>query len=137
MGLILDSSVLIAAERQGRTVYGMLVDISRSQKDTEIGISVITVAELAHGVVRAETPQTRGKRLRFIQELASAVPVYAVTGAIAFRAGLIDGENQIKGVRLPSSDLLIGVTALELGFAVGTSNLRHLQLVPNLSITQL
>jgi hypothetical protein len=35
------------------------------------------------------------------------------------------------------SDLLIGVTALELGFGVGTSNLRHFRLVPGLSIVQL
>jgi tRNA(fMet)-specific endonuclease VapC len=137
MGLILDSSVLIAAERQGQSVYAMLSDIGRSQKDIEVGISVITVTELAHGAARAETPQRREKRLRFIQDLASAVPVYPVTGSIAFRAGLVDGRSQAKGVRLPLSDLLIGVTALELGFGVGTSNLRLFRLVPGLSITQL
>ena len=137
MGLILDSSVLIAAERQGQTVYAMLSDIGRSQNDIEVGISVITVTELAHGAARAESPQRREKRLRFIQDLASAVPIYPVTGSIAFRAGLVDGRSQAKGVRLPLSDLLIGVTALELGFGVGTSNLRHFRLVPGLSIVQL
>ena len=137
MGLILDSSVLITAERQGRTVREMLTEISRSQKDIEVGISVITVAELAHGVARAESSQRKERRLRFIHELASAVPIYPVTGNIAFRAGMIDGNNQAKGVRLPLSDLLIGVTALEFGFGVGTSNLRHFRLVPGLSITQL
>lgn len=137
MGLILDSSVFITVERQGRTVHEMLNEIEQSQKDIEIGISVITVAELAHGVARAESPQRKQRRLRFIQELASGVPVHPVTASIAFRAGLIDGECQAKGVRLPLSDLLIGVTALELGFGVGTSNLRHFQLVPGLSVTQL
>jgi tRNA(fMet)-specific endonuclease VapC len=137
MRLILDSSVLIAAERQGQTVHAMLSDIGRSQKDIEVGISVITVTELAHGAARAESPQRRGKRLRFIQDLASAVPIYPVTGLIAFRAGLVDGVSQANGVRLPLSDLLIGVTALELGFGVGTSNLRHFRLVPGLSIVQL
>lgn len=38
--------------------------------------------------------------------------------------GQIDGENQAKGVRLPLSDLLIGVMALELGYSVATGNLR-------------
>ena len=137
MGLILDSSVLIAGERQGQSVREMLMAIGRSQKDTHIGISVITIAELAHGAARAETSSRKERRLRFIQDLASAVPVYAVTAAIAFHAGLIDGENQAKGVRLPLSDLLIGVTALELGFGVGTTNLRHFRLVPGLSVTQL
>jgi len=137
MGLVLDSSVLIAAERQEQPVRQMLVDIARSQGDIEVATSVITIVELAHGAARAETAQRREKRLRFIQELASAVPVYPVTASVALRAGLIDGVNQAKGVRLPLSDLLIGVTALELGYGVGTSNLRHFRLVPGLAITQL
>lgn len=70
-------------------------------------------------------------------KLASAVPVYPVTASVALRAGLIDGVNQAKGVRLPLSDLLIGMTALELGYGVATSNLRHFRLVPGLAITQL
>ena len=40
---------------------------------------------------------------------------------VALRTGPIDGENQAKGVRLPLSDLLIGVTALELGYSIGTA----------------
>ena len=47
-----------------------------------------------------------------------------------------DGENQAKGVRLPLSDLLIGVTALELGYSVATGNLRHFQMIPGLSVVQ-
>ena len=115
----------------------MLVEFGRSQEDIQIGVSVISITELAHSVVRADTRQRKEKRLRFIQELVSAIPVYPVTGAIAFRAGLIDGETQARGVRLPLSDLLIGVTALELAFGVGTSNLRHFRLVPGLSVTRL
>ncbi|HKW18802.1 MAG TPA: PIN domain-containing protein [Terriglobales bacterium] len=137
MGLILDSSVLVATERQGRTVYAALAEIARSQGDIEVGISAITVVELAHGTARAETSQRKEKRLRFIQEIASAVPIYPVTATIAFRAGLIDGEAHAKGVRVALSDLLIGVTALELGFGVGTGNLRDFGRIPGLSVVQL
>ena len=41
------------------------------------------------------------------------------------------------GVQLAFEDLLIGATALHLGYAVATLNLRHFQKIPNLSITQL
>ena len=51
-----------------------------------------------------------------------------------YRAGKIDGECQSRGIRIPLSDLLIGVTALELGFDVATTNLRHFHLIPGLSI---
>jgi predicted nucleic acid-binding protein len=56
---------------------------------------------------------------------------------IALRVGQIDGENQAKGIRIPLADLLIGVTALELGYSVATGNLRHFQLIPGLSVMQL
>jgi predicted nucleic acid-binding protein len=34
-------------------------------------------------------------------------------------------------------DLLIGATALHLGYAVATLNIRHFQLIPGLSVVQL
>jgi predicted nucleic acid-binding protein len=51
MGLILDSSVLVAAERKGQNARQMLQSIARKIAETEIGISVITLIELAHGAV--------------------------------------------------------------------------------------
>ena len=137
MGVILDSSVLIAAERQGKNAHRMLADISPRVGDTEVALSVITLLELAHGAVRANTPERRSTREQFIEELLTAMPVYPVTAALALRTGRIDGENQARGVRLPLSDLLIAVTALELGYTVATGNLRHFRVVPGLSVMQL
>lgn len=137
MGLIIDSSVLIKAERQGQNARQMLTAISRTVGNTDIAISVVTLIELAHGAARADTAQRKAKRYQFIQELLMALPIHPVTVPIALRVGQIDGENQAKGVRLPLADLLIGVTALELGYSVATGNLRHFQLVPGLSVTQL
>lgn len=59
MGLILDSSILIAAERQGQNARQMLSGIARAVGNTEIAISVLTLTELAHGAARAETPSTK------------------------------------------------------------------------------
>ena len=137
MGLILDSSVLIKAERQGQNARQMLTAISRTAGNTDIAISVVTLIELAHRAARADTAQRKAKRYQFIQELLMALPIHPVTVPIALRVGQIDGENQAKGVRLPLADLLIGVTAFELGYSVATGNLRHFQLVPDLFVTQL
>jgi len=92
----------------------MLSTISAKTSETEIGISVVTLIELAHGAARADTPDRKAKPRQFIQELQVALPIHLVTAAVAVRAGEIDGENQARGVRLPLSGLLIGVTALEL-----------------------
>jgi predicted nucleic acid-binding protein len=137
MGLILDSSLLITAERQGRNARQILTEIAGRVGVTEIAVSVVTLLELAHGAARADTSVRRAKRQQFIQELVLGLPVHPVTVPIALRAGRIDGENQAKGIRLPLADLLIGVTALELGFGVATANLRHFQLVPGLNVVSL
>ncbi len=114
MGLILDSSVLVAAERQRHNARQMLASIARKIAETEVGISVVTLIELAHGAARADTPERKAKRHKFIEELLTAVPTHPVTVPLALRAGQIDGENQARGIRVPLPDLLIGVTALEL-----------------------
>ena len=137
MGLILDSSLLITAERQGQNARQMLAAISGPTGNTEIAISVVTLIELAHGAARADTPQRKATRHQFIQELLTALPIHPITVPVALRTGQIDGENQAKGVRLPLSDLLIGVTALELGYSVATANLRHFQMIPGLNIVSL
>jgi predicted nucleic acid-binding protein len=137
MGLILDSSLLVAAERQSKNARQMLADIAREVGETEVAISVVTLIELAHGAARAGTPERRAKREQFTRELMSALPIHSVTAPVALRAGQIDGENQARGIRIPLSDLLIGVTALELGFSVATTNVRHFRLVPGLSVVRL
>jgi predicted nucleic acid-binding protein len=137
MGLILDSSVLVAAEREGQNARQMLVSIAQRVAETEIGISVVTLIELAHGAARANTPERKAKRRKFIEELQTAMPIHPVTVPLALRAGKIDGENQSQGVRVALPDLLIGVTALELGYCVGTANLRDFQRVPGLTVVQL
>jgi tRNA(fMet)-specific endonuclease VapC len=137
MGLILDSSVLVAAERQGQNARQMLASLAQRVAETEIGISVVTLIELAHGAARANTPERKAKRQKFIEELQTAMPIHPVTVPLALRTGKIDGENQARGVQVALPDLLIGVTALELGYSVGTANLRDFQRVPGLSVVQL
>jgi predicted nucleic acid-binding protein len=137
MGLILDSSVLITAEREGQNARQILEDISSKTGNTEIAISAVTLIELAHGAARANTEQRKTKRQQFIQELLVALPVHPVTVPIALRTGQMDGENQAKGIRLPLSDLLIGATAMELGYSIATGNLRHFQMISGLTVVRL
>src|ERR1700690_2610572 len=135
-GLILDSSVLITAERAGKNARQMLAEVSAKTGNTEVAISVVTLLELAHGAARADTAQRKSKRRQFIQELLMALPIHPVTVPVALRTGQIDGENQAKGIRLPLTDLLIGVTALELGYSLATGNLRHFQMIPGLPVVK-
>ncbi len=55
----------------------------------------------------------------------------------AERAGRIDGQLGQQGLRVALADLLIGSTALELGYAIVTHNIRHFRLIPGLEVRQI
>jgi predicted nucleic acid-binding protein len=106
VGLILDSSVLIAAARKGRNARQALAEIAVHAAGEDIALSVVTVMELAHGAVRANTPQRKTARQQFIHELMAAIPVHSVSASVALRAGQIDGESAARGVTLPLHTIL-------------------------------
>jgi tRNA(fMet)-specific endonuclease VapC len=137
VGVILDSSIIIAAERRGRTVRQILEQVRLAQGEIDIGVSVVTIAELVHGAYRVQTQEQQDRRLEFVERLSIDVPVYPVTLEIARLAGRIEGQQEAKGVQLAFEDLLIGVTALHLGYNVATLNVRDFQRVPGLSVVQL
>jgi predicted nucleic acid-binding protein len=136
MGLILDSSILIAAERRGDTVENLIEQIIAQVGDQDAALSSVGLTELVHGTYRAQTAAIRLRRQSFIDELLRDLTVYPYTKATALLAGKIDGEQQAHGVTIPFGDLLIGATALELGFPILTVNLRHFRLIPELKILQ-
>lgn len=65
MGVILDTSVLIEAERRK-----FEIDTFTENRDEEIfGLSVISVAELLHGVHRADSTKRRLKRSAYVEKI--------------------------------------------------------------------
>jgi predicted nucleic acid-binding protein len=102
MELILDSSVLIAAERKGSNARRVLSEIAGRAAGEDVAFSVVTLIELAHGAARADTAERKTLRRQFLQELTTALPVHPVTVPVALRAGQIEGESTAKGVLSPS-----------------------------------
>jgi predicted nucleic acid-binding protein len=94
----------------------------------------ITIAEIGHGIYRASTPEMRQQRRRFLDELIATVPVHPMTGATAEIIARIGGEQAAKGKNFPLADLMIVASALALGYAVGTSNVRDFERIPNLTV---
>lgn len=137
LGVVLDSSVLIGAERAKLKTPEVIKTIRSSIGDLPIVISALTVAELGHGIYRAQTPERRQQRRRFLDEIKSQIPIHPVTDATAEIIARIDGEQAAKGINVPLADLIIGACALELGYVIGTSNIRDFSRIPGLDIIQL
>jgi tRNA(fMet)-specific endonuclease VapC len=136
VGLILDSSVVIAAERRGHTIRQILGQFKTGYGEIEIGLSVVTIVELTHGVQRAITDEGRQRRQSFVDELIRDVPVHPVDIEIARLAGRIEGSPAAQGVTIAFEDLLIAATAMQLGCGVATGNFRHFEVVPGLTFVQ-
>jgi tRNA(fMet)-specific endonuclease VapC len=134
MGLILDTTEFILAERAGRTLEQVLSALPASEG---IGVSIITVAELQHGVRRAVTDSQRLPRQRFLDDLMRTVTILPISIAVALRAGDLSAELEMRGGRLPFPDLIIAATAVEYGFGVVTHNARHFNRVPGLQVLTL
>lgn len=133
-GLILDSTILIVAERRGDAVEQVVKRVSASYGNTECALSAISIVELTHGIYRAKADVHRERRRIFVEDICRTLVVHPVTLEIAQLAGRIEGEQAAKGVAIPFEDLIIGATALHLGFDVATLNVKHFLLIPGLNV---
>ena len=137
MGLVLDSGLLIVTERNATPVSTLLATLEQEHGETEIVLSSITVIELEHGLYRAQTAEQAQNRRHFLDTVFAAIPVEPFTKDMARIAAKVDAEARMLGSVIPFADLLIGATALHFGYGVGTRNLRHFRMVPDLPVIQL
>jgi tRNA(fMet)-specific endonuclease VapC len=108
LGLILDTSVLVANERRGRSVLDILRQARALHGEFDVALSAISVVELTHGIYRAKSGADRERRLIFSEEIFHDLLVHPVSLAIAQLAGRIEGEEAAKGITIAFEDLLIG-----------------------------
>jgi len=111
-------------------VWEILERVEAVCGQTAAALSAVTAVELTHGVYRAKTDADRLRRQSFVEEVYRVVAVYPLTLEVARIAGRIHGEQMGRGVSIDFPDLIIGATALHLGFDVATLNVRHFQVSP-------
>jgi predicted nucleic acid-binding protein len=100
-------------------------------------ISAVSVVELEHGFWRAQTPEQSQRRRIYLDEVLIAIKVQPFTTEIAQLAAKIDAQERRTGKVIPFADLQIGVTALYLGSAIATLNVRHFEMIPGLVVHRL
>lgn len=120
MGLILDTSVLIAAERGQLELDRLLASVGVS----ELAIAAITVSELLHGGLRATLPIVGARRRVFIEALLAFTPVAGFGLLEARHHAALWAELAQAGTPVGAHDMIIGATALARGDSVLTLNIR-------------
>ena len=130
MGVIFDTSVLIEAERRKAEID----KLTENREEEIFGISVITVAELLHGLHRADSTKRRLKRSAYVEKIIELFPIYVFETSIARIYAELWSDLSKKGIQIGAHDLIIGSTALSLGFSVATRNMRHFERIEGLKI---
>jgi len=109
---VADTSIFIAQET-GREL-GRLPE--------KIAVSVITVAELELGVLRATDAATRARRLSTLSRVQSIYPLLPVDPEVASCFARIATAERSRGRRLRRHDTWIAATAMKHGAAVVTQD---------------
>ncbi len=129
MGTLIDTSVLIAAERGDADVEKRLVDLD----DEMVEIAAITASELLHGVQRM-TGVRRVRASEFVEGLLRRVPVVAFDLDVARVHAILSADLAAKGISIGAHDLQIAATAVFLGYGVATRDARSFPKIKGLDV---
>jgi len=133
VGVIIDTSLLIACERQAIDLDAFI----QGRRQEPVGISVITAAELLHGVHRADTGRRRLKRSAYVEKILDLISVYPFDLAAAKIYADLWANLQKRGQQVGSHDVMIAATALSLGYSLATLDLRDYERIEGLTVEPL
>ncbi len=131
MAIVLDADVIIKGEKGNFDLRRWLA----SQKDQELEIAAVTVAELWHGVERATVPY-RARRERYVQTIVGGLSILPYTEVTALEHARIWAALEASGKMIGYYDLIVAATAVEHGSAVATFNHRHFSQVSGLKVIE-
>jgi len=130
MATLIDSSVLIAAERGELDLDALAAGYAQEN----IAISAVTASELLHGLHRAATAAQRHRRQAFVEGLLAQLPVVPFDLTVArVHAALWAGLAR-RGVVVGERDLMIAATAIARNYSLATRNQRSFPKISGLSL---
>lgn len=130
MGALIDSSVLIAAERSRVGLESALA----AHGSEPVAIAAVTASELLHGVHRATGAAVRRRREAFVERLLDALPVLPFDLVCARIHAALWAQLAARGASVGAHDLLIGATAISAGYRVATRDMRSFARIPGLEV---
>ena len=130
MGVIFDTSILIAIERSHQNLENLI----NGRENELFGISVITVSELLHGVHRADSEKRRLKREAYVEKIIETFPVYSFDLSAARIYARIWANLAKKGVSIGAHDLMRASIAISICFSVITSDVRDYGKIKGLTV---
>ncbi len=135
MGVVIDTSALIALERAGADFDPVSLDLGNEAAV----IPAIVYAELQVGVHVAQDSVRAALRRRKIEALVSRIPIVEFDRTLADRWAELFAALMKAGTLIPANDLQVAATGLHLDYTVllGPKGDAHYSNVPGLSVARL
>ncbi len=130
MGVVIDSSVFVASERR-RFDW---IRFHSQLLDDALYVASITVAELLHGVHRADSQERRTKRSNFVAGVEAQFPVLSFGRDEAAEYANIWAELSMQGKLIGTHDMMIAAIARRGGHRIATLNGGEFRRVPELDV---
>ena len=130
MGTLIDTSVLIAAERGELDLDALLA----AHGDDAVAISAVTASELMHGIHRAKTAVGRARTEVLVERLIGLMPVIPFDLDVARVHARLSAELAAKGTPVGAHDLMIAATAVAQGYVVATRDKRSFPKIKGLAL---
>jgi tRNA(fMet)-specific endonuclease VapC len=128
MKLMLDTNICIYVIKQRPE---RVIERFRSLAIGDVGISIITLAELQYGAGKSSQPKRNHDAL---QQFVSPLRVADFDRRASAAYGEIRPKLEHKGHPIGAMDLLIAAHALSLGVPLVTSNVKEFKHVPGLVV---
>jgi len=132
MGLLIDASVLTAAERGALDLDPIL----SAYGNEEVAVSAITAAELLHGVHRAPAGRRKTQREAFVERLLEMLPVLPFDLVTARMHARVWAELAAQGTAVGERDLMIAATAMARDYSVVARDERSFPKIPGLVVVR-
>src|ERR1051325_4489276 len=120
MAIILDADVVIRGEKGLFDLVGWL----NSLNPEPLELAAITVAELWHGVERADASH-RNKREDYLRTFLNNISIIPYTEETAYHHARVWAQLESSGKMIGPYDLIVAATALERDSQLATFNKRH------------
>ena len=130
MGIVLDTSVLIASEKKKLNFVSFAV----AHQHQNVFLAAVTAAEFLYGVERAQPKARRASRSEFAEKLFASIPILDYDLNVARRHASLWATLTEKGKIIGPYDLIIAASALEYGHSVATLNVGEFSRVPGISL---
>ncbi len=130
MGILIDSSSLIAAERGELDLEAALA----GALEDELAIAAISASELLHGLHRLKGGLKQARAERFVERLLATLPVVPFDLEVARVHARLGAELASRGAAVGPHDLIIASTAVAIDFTVATRDLRSFPKITGLDL---